>query len=185
MSPDRLSPLRRSWPALVALVVLALLWVVHSLGFSPLAARYRAQLASAGDVGASLDPRLASAPLPPRVTDLLRRNSIAAADADRLSQSGFLATDLVRRISEAAVACGVDVAGSEPGSTTQTETTVEVRAHLHLRCRYAQFVELLGDMSAEHTLYRFERIAMAPLPSELTDVEIWVTRVLLKRGAPR
>lgn len=185
MSPGPLEMLRRFWPALVSLLVLALLWATHTLTFAPLAARYRTQLAAAGDVGASFDPRLATAPLPPRVTDLLRRNSIDAAESDRLSQSGFLATDLVRRISEAAVACGIDVVSSEPGSATQTGTTVDVRAHLRMRCRYAQFVELLSDLSAEHALYHVERISITPLPNDMTEAELWVTRVLLKRGTPR
>lgn len=174
--------LRRYWPALASLLVLALLWSAQTLGFGPLAARYRAQLAAAGAVGASLDPRLASAPVPPRVNDLLRHNSVAAADADRLDQSGFLAIDLVRRVSATAVDCGIDVSGSEPGVVTQTPTTLEVRAHLRFRCRYAQFVELLGDLSEVHMLYRIERMAIMPRPNGLTDAELWVARVVLKRG---
>jgi len=185
VNPVLPAPLRRYWPALVSLLVLALLWSVQTLAFGPLAARYRSQLAAAGDMGAPLDPRLVSAPLPPRVIDLLRRNSVAAADADRLSQSGFLATDLVRRVSQTAVDCGIDVAGSEPGVATQTATTLEVRAHLHLRCRYAQFVELLDDLADEHTFYRIERMELSPQPNGLADAEVWVARVLLKRvGAP-
>ena len=175
------SQLLRFWPALASLLVLALLWFVQSIGFGPLAARYRTQLEAAGEIGASLDPRLASAPLPPRVLELLRRNSVAAADADRLSQSGFLATDLVRRVSETAVGRGIDVAGSEPGVATQTATTLEVRAHLKLRCRYAQFVELLGDLAGEHALYHIERMTIAPQANGLTETELWVARILLKR----
>lgn len=176
------SPLRRFWPALASLLVLAALWAVHTLGFQPLAARYQRQLADAGDIGASLDPRLAAAPLPPRVTDLLRRNSVASEDAERLSQSGFLATDLVRRLSETAVACGIDVAASEPGTATQTPTTLEVRAHVRLHCRYAQFVGLLDALAAERSLYRIERLSALPLPNGVIDVDLWVARVLLKRG---
>lgn len=183
MKPAPGSPLRRYWPALAALSVLGLLWAVHSFSFAPLATRYRAQLADAGEIGASLDPRLAEAPLPPRVTDLLRQNSVAAADADRLSRSGFLATDLVRRISNTAVECGIEVAASEPGLATQTKSTLEVRAHLRLRCRYAQFVELLDDLAMEHSLYRLERMSLSPTGAGQVDAEIWVARILLKRGA--
>jgi hypothetical protein len=175
----------RFWPALAALLVLALLWLVHTLGFAPLAARYRAQLAAAGEVGASLDPRLAAPPLPPRVVDLLRTNSVAASEADRLSQSGSLATDLVRRVSERAAGRGIDVAGSEPGVATQTASTLEVRAHLKLHCRYAQFVELLGDLAGEHALYHLERMTITPQANGLTETELWVARVLLKREGPR
>lgn len=175
--------LRRYWPSLAALLVLALLWAVHSLAFAPLATRYRAQLADAGEIGASLDPRLAEAPLPPRVTDLLLKNSVAANDADRLARSGFLATDLVRRLADAAVECGIEVVASEPGLASQTPSTLEVRAHLRLRCRYAQFVELLDDLAKEHSFYRVERMAMQPSGGGMIDAEIWMARILLKRGA--
>ena len=185
MSPIPSSQLFRFWPALASLLVLALLWSVQTLGFGPLAARYRTQLTAAGEIGASLDPRLASAPLPPRVLELLRSNSVAAADADGLSQSGFLATDLVRRVSERAVGRGLDVAGSEPGAATQTPTTVEVRAHLKLRGHYAQFVELFGDLAAERGLYRIERMTISPQLNGLSETELWIARVLLKREAAR
>ncbi len=185
MTPDPNATLRRYWPALAALLVLALLWAVHSLVFAPLAARYRHQLADAGEIGASLDPRLAEAPLPPRVTDLLRQNSVAAADAERLSRSGFLATDLVRRISDTAAECGIEVAASEPGLASQTPTTLEVRAHLRLRCRYAEFVELLDDLADEHSFYRIERLSILPSGGGQIDAEIWVARILLKRGGPQ
>ena len=178
-------PLRRFWPALASLLVLALLWAVHSLVFAPLAARYRTQLVDAGEVGATLDPRLAEAPLPPRVTDLLRKNSVAAADAERLTRSGFLATDLVRRISDTAVECGIDIAASEPGLASQTPTTIEVRAHLRLRCRYSQFVELLDDLAKEHSFYRVERMSIIPVAAGQVDAELWMARILLKRGGAK
>lgn len=185
MSPTTAPPpsaLRRYWPALAALLVLALMWSVHSLSFQPLAQRYQRQLADAGDIGASLDPRLAAAPLPPRVTDLLRRNSVATEDADRLSQSGFLATDLVRKLSGTAVECGIDVVASDPGVASQTPSTLEVRAHLRLRCRYEQYVEFLDDLAEEHALYRIERMSLLPLPNRQVDAELWIARVMLKRG---
>jgi hypothetical protein len=185
VSPTPPSQLFRFWPALASLLVLALLWSVQTVGFGPLAAHYRTQLKAAGDIGASLDPRLASAPLPPRVLELLRGNSVAAADADGLSQSGFLATDLVRRVSERAVGRGIDVSGSEPGAAMQTRSTLEVRAHLKLRGRYAQFVELLADLAGEQSLYRIERMTITPQLNGLTETDLWIARVLLKREAPR
>jgi hypothetical protein len=185
VSPIPGPQLFRFWPALASLLVLALLWSVQTVGFGPLATRYRTQLTAAGEIGASLDPRLASPPLPPRVLEFLRSNSVAAADADGLSQSGFLATDLVRRVSERAVGRGIDVAGSEPGVATQTPSTLEVRAHLKLRGRYAQFVELLGDLAGEHGLYRIERMTISPQLNGLTETELWIARVLLKREVPQ
>lgn len=177
--------LRRFWPALVALLVMALLSSVHSLVFSPLAGRYRQQLQAAGELGAPLDPRLVLAPLPPRVTEMLRQNSLSEVEANQLSQSGFLATDLVRRLAGAAVSCGIDVAASEPGSVAQTAGTVEVRAQLRLHGRYAQIVKLLDSLAGQRSLYRIERLSLVPLTGGLVEAKLEVARVFLKRsGAP-
>ena len=180
-SPSAAEPLRRFWPALAAILVMALFSSVHSLVFSPLAGRYRQQLQTAGDMGAPLDPRLVLAPLPPRVTDMLRKNSLSESEANQLSQSGFLATDLVRRLAGAAVGCGIDVAASEPGSVAQTPGTVEVRAQLRLRGHYAQIVMLLDALASERSLYRIERLSLAPLPGGLVESKLEVARVFLKR----
>jgi hypothetical protein len=178
-------PLRRFWPPLAALLVMALLASVHSFVFSPLAGRYRQQLEAAGELGAPLDPRLVLAPLPPRVTDMLRKNSLSETEANQLSQSGFLATDLVRRLAGVAGRVGIDVAASEPGSVTQTASTVEVRAGLRLRGRYAQIVKLLDALANERSLYRIERLSLAPLPGGLVESKFEVARVFLKRsGGP-
>jgi len=182
MTTPKPTPLRRFWAALVALAVLALLSSVHSLRFGPLAAQYHQLLHDAGEMGAPLDARLGLAPLPPRVTELLRRNSLSPAEADRLGQSGFLATDLVRRVAATAVDCGIDVAASEPGTVAQTLGTVEVRAELRLHGRYAQIVELLDRLSRERSLYRIEEFSLAPMPGGSIEAKIELARVLLKRG---
>jgi hypothetical protein len=178
-------PLRRFWPALAALLVLALLSIVHSLVFAPLAGRYHQQLQAAAELGAPLDPRLVLAPLPPRVTDMLRKNSLSEAEANQLSQSGFLATDLVRRLAGVAVGVGIDVAASEPGTVAQTPGTVEVRAELRLRGRYSQVVRLLDALDKERSLYRIDRLSLAPLPGGSVEAKLLVARVFLKRsGGP-
>jgi len=176
--------LRRYWPALASALGLALLSSVHSIAFGPLAGRYRALLHDAGELGAPLDARLALAPLPPRVTELLRRNSVAAAEADRMSQSGSLGTDLVRRVAGAAVGCGLDVAASEPGSLAQTMNTLEVRARIKLHGRYTDVVRLLDVLSREGSLYRVEELSLQPLAAGRVEARLEVARVLLKRGAP-
>jgi len=184
-NPSAAEPLRRFWPALAAILVLTLFSSVHSLVFSPLASRYRRQLQTAGEIGAPLDPRLVLAPLPPRVTDMLRKNSLAEAEANQLSQSGFLATDLVRRLAAVATGVGIDVAASEPGSVAQTPGTVEVRAQLRLHGRYTQIVKLLDALASERSLYRIERLSLVPLPGGLVESKLEVVRVFLKRsGAP-
>ena len=177
------APPRRYWASVLALAVGASLWLVHTLSFAPLAARYRTQLTQAGEIGASLDPRLAAAPLPTRVALLFQSNSVTALEADRLSQSGSLATDLVRRVSETAVASGINVAASQPGAASQTATTIEVRAQLRLQGSYEQLVRLLGALAREGTFYRIEALSLTPLPKGAVEADVRLARMLLKRLA--
>lgn len=171
-------------PAFAALLIGASLWVFHTTAFAPLASRYRSLLLQAGEMGATLDPRLAVAPLPPRVVELFRHNSVAIADADRLAQSGFLATDLVRRVSETATSRAIAVTSSQPGAATQSATAIEVRARLELQGRYEQIVKLLDDLSREGALYRVDEMLIEPLPGGRVSAELMLTRRLLKRGGP-
>lgn len=184
MSTPTPSPWTRALgPALLALGTFAVFSLVHSLSFQPLAARYRAQLTEAGAVGASIDPRLAVSPVPPRVQELLRLNSVTSPEADRLMASGQLATDLVRDVSELADGIGLDIVESEPGLVTRSGGTLEVRAQLRLRARYTQIVELLDRFAQQRALVRIERLMVSPGEGETVDVELHVASVLLKRGA--
>ena len=172
----------RFLPALAAFVLGVCLWVFHTASFAPLAAQYRQLLLQAGEMGATLDPRLAVAPLPPRVVDLFRENSVAVAEADRLSQSGFLATDLVRRVSETAAECGIAVSGSQPGSATETASSIEVRAQLELQGRYVQVVALLDALAREGALYRVEELTILPMPGGRIRADLELTLMMFKRG---
>jgi hypothetical protein len=179
------APFRRHWAAILAVLLAAGLWAVDSLSFAPLAAHYRRQLTAAGEIGASLDPRLAVTPLPPRVTQLFQANSVPPTDAERLSQSGFYATDLVRRVSEIAVAHGLDVVSSQPGAASHTTSALEVRAQLRLHGRYEQVVRLLDQLAREGTFYRLEALSLAPLDHGGIEANLHLARMLMKRVAPR
>ena len=178
------SPSLRLVPALAALLLGLGLWVFHTMSFAPLASRYRKLLLEAGEMGATLDPSLAVAPLPPRVTEMFRQNSVAVADADEMSHSGFLATDLVRQLSKKAAECDIAVAGSQPGSATQTISAIEVRAHLELLGRYDQIVQLLDMLARDGSLYRVDELLVSPLPGGRVRADLELTRMLLKRGGP-
>jgi hypothetical protein len=68
---------------------------------------------------------------------------------------------------------------------TQTPSTVEVRAELRLRGRYTQIVKLLDTLAQERSLYRIERLSLAPLPGGNVESKLEVARVFLKRsGSP-
>jgi len=173
---------QRHAPVLAALLVGAAFWVLNSAGFVQVAGKYRTLLRQAGEMGAMLDPRLAVAPLPPRVQQLFRANSASVADADRLAQSGALATDLVRRLSEASVACGLDVSGSQPGTAAQSASTIEVRAQLQLTGRYDQFVRLLDVLARQGAFYRVEALTLEPAEGGRLRADLQVARMLVKRG---
>lgn len=173
---------RRYAPALVAAAMLALFMLVHTVGFTPLANRYRQQLRAAGGIGASLDPSLRTAPLPVRVQDLLGANSVSTQEAARLLESGGLATDLVRRLSEASATCGLTVVESMPGSTAQTTSSIEVRAHLHLRGSYVQLLALLGQLERDPALERVERLSVQGAEQGALEIDLWVAQFMLKRG---
>jgi hypothetical protein len=172
----------RQAPILATLLLGAGFWLLHTTSFQQAAERYRSLLQQAGEMGATLDPRLAVAPLPPRVEALFRRNSASAGEADRLAQSGALATDLVRRLSEAAVACGLDVSGSQPGTSAQSASTIEVRAQLQLAGRYDQFVRLLDKLSHQGALYRIEAMTLEPADGGRVRADVQVARMMVRRG---
>ncbi|MEY4375304.1 MAG: Type secretion system protein subtype b [Candidatus Eisenbacteria bacterium] len=172
---------RRFAPALVAVAVLALFSLVHTLVFTPLANRYRLQLRAAGGIGASIDPSLRTAPIPVHVQELLTANSVPAVEASRLLESGGLATDLVRRLSEAADASGLTVVESTPGTTAQTTNSIEVRARLRLRGGYPQMLALLDRLDRDAPLERIERMSLQGGEQGVLELDLWVAQFLLKR----
>lgn len=173
---------RRFAPALFAVLVLALFMLVHALAFTPMAAHYRRLLAAAGTVGASIDPSLAPPPVPAPVTLFLQQNSVEASEAGRRADSGELATDLVRRVSEAADACGLEVVESTPGVANRTQGPLEVRAHVRLQGRYEQVVALLERLDGDRALYRIDRMNLSGAETGRAELELWLARMLIERG---
>ena len=177
---------RRFLPALASVLILAIVLLVHTLVFEPLAARYHRQLAQSGEIAASLDPSLAASPIPMPVQDLLMDNSVEASDAARLAESGELATDLVKRIADASDRAGLEVAESTPGTVSQTAGTLEVRAHVRLRGDYAEVITLLDTLARDGSLYRLDRFNLASGEHGRLESELWVARLIVKRGgSPR
>jgi hypothetical protein len=146
---------RRFLPALAAILVLAIVLLVHTLVFEPLAARYHRQLAQSGEIAASLDPSLAASPIPMPVQDLLMDNSVEASDAARLAESGELATDLVKRIADASRS------GRARGSPSPPRDRVADRGHARgaRPCPAARGLRS-GDHAARRT--RARRLPLSP-----------------------
>ena len=183
MEPVFAARLRRHWPVFASLIVLAVFGAIHVLTFVPMAQRYERAVHNAGDMGATFDPSGAQPAMPPHVAVLLTENSLPSASAEQQGQSGALAATLMQHVAEAADRHGLDVVVSEPGVLTQTPAAVEVRAHLRMRGRYAQFVEMVDALAHDGALYRIERFSMAPTGAANQDIELWVARLWLKRSA--
>lgn len=173
---------RRLAPALFAVLVLALFMLVHVLVFAPMAARYRQLLASAGTIGASIDPSLAPPPVPASVTLFLQRNSVESNEAEGRAESGGLATDLVGRVAQAADSCGLALVESTPGVANRTRGPLEVRAHIRLQGRYEQIIRLLDRLDRDRALYRVERMNLTGGETGAVELELWIARMHIERG---
>ena len=70
---------------------------------------------------------------------------------------------------------------TEPGPVTQQNESVVVRAHLRLRCRYDQFVELLDAITRGPKLYSVDRFTISSEASGAQILELWISRLILKQ----
>ena len=77
---------------------------------------------------------------------------------------------------------GIQVVATEPGTVSQQPTSVQVRAHLKIRCRYGQFVDLLGEMAHTNRLYSVDRFQMNADESGNQLLELWMSRYVLKQS---
>ena len=81
---------------------------------------------------------------------------------------------------------GLEVLSTEQGLVTQLPGAVVVRARFRLGGGYARFIGLLDDLARAGTLITLERFTIEGTDSRAGNVEIWVSRLVLKRtGAQR
>ncbi len=176
-----LESLRRRWPLIGALAVGVIFSIAHLALFQPAARRYEVVLRHAGEMGLAFDPDQAPQSLPPRVFALLADNALPAATAQERGSSGALAATLIEDFTRLAGEHGMEAVSTEPGLVTQLPASVVVRAHLRLRCRYRQFVELLDDLARHGTLYAVDRFTLVPQDADHQMLEMWVSRYVLKQ----
>lgn len=175
--------LRRQWTLVAAVIVFLLFVLSELLWFRPVVKRFDAVLKQGKEMGMAVDPNQAPAVLPPRVFALLVDNTLPAAAAQEQGSSGALTAKLLEDLTELTSRLGIQVLATEPGSITQQPGSVQVRAHLKLRCRYNQFLALLDDLANGARLYSIDRFTLNDEPTGGESLEIWVSRYLLKQGS--
>lgn len=181
MNPFLLATLRRHWQLFGAIGIFLVFFVTHLVGFQPTVRRYRAALKRAASLGLSLEPGKGAPILPPRVFALLADNSMPAAEAQEQGSSGALTSRLLEDLSELMNRHRVQVLATEPGPVTQQAHSVEVHAHLRVRCSYPQFAALLDDLARSPMLYAVDRFQMNAQGGN-DQIEMWVSRYVLKKG---
>jgi hypothetical protein len=181
MNPYVTGLARRNWQALAALAVFLVFAAVHAAVFRPALARYRRDVRQATELGMPLDAAGGSPAASARVTALIAGNSLVAAVAEEQGTSGALTAGLLDEVTRLVAKSGLAVVATEQGVVTQLPGSVQVRAHLKLSGRYADFVDLLGRLSRSGNLVTVDRFDLQGDASEALGIEVWLTQHILKR----
>lgn len=180
MNPILAATLRRHWPLVGAAIVFLGFTAVDQIWFRPEARRFQVAVRDAAEVGMAIDPEKSPPILPPRLFALLADNAMPAAEAQEQGNSGALTAQLMGDLTSLMGRHGIEVIVTEPGPVTQQPQSVEVRAHLKLRCRYPDFVAMLDEIARGDHLIAMERFSLAPLGGGMMSAEVWMTRYVLK-----
>jgi hypothetical protein len=177
------SLLRRNWRIAGALGAFIVFTVIHFAFFRPAAARYKAALASIGGIEAVFNPGGASPMLPPHLFSLIAEHSLSAQDATDRGTSGALGVALLEEIGRLASGNGLQVTASEPGVVAQQPSSLQVRAHVTMRGRYPAITAFFGELARSRTLVLIDRFSITPVSDSSEELEIWVSRLYLKKPA--
>jgi hypothetical protein len=181
MNPSWMNLARRNWQALAALLVLLGFAAAHAAAFQPALARFHRHAQQAADLGMPLDATGAQPAASPRTAALLAGNSLNTAVAEEQGTSGALTAGLLDEVTRLVAKCGLEVVATEQGLVTQLPSSVQVRAHLKLRGRYAAFVDLLGELSRSGSLVAVDRFTLQASAGGGQDIEVWMSQLILKR----
>jgi len=181
MNPILLATLRRNWPLVGAVGLFVVFTITHQFLFEPAARRYQAAVKRASDLGMAVDPTQAQAMMPPRVFALVADNALPSPEAIELGNSGVLTARLLEDLSRTVGEHGLEVLVTQPGSVTQQTRSVMVRAYVKLRGRYGQVVSLFDALAKSGRLVSIDRFSMSPDGTGHMDVDLWVTRLVLKQ----
>ena len=183
MNPVWIEALRRNWRMSGALAALVVFTVIHFAWFKPAAARYQAALTSVGGIEAVFNPGGLHPMLPPRVFSLVTEHSLAPQDALDRGNSGALGVVLLEDLGRLANRSGLTIVDSDPGTVAQQSMSVQIRAHVTLHGRYSQIVAFFDEMASDSSLNLVDRFQITTLPDGSDELQIWVSRLYLKRAA--
>jgi len=181
MNPYWTNLARRNWQTIAALLVCLGFAATHAAAFQPVLARYRRDVRQAAELGMPLDATGTQPAASPRTAALLAGNSLNAAVAEEQGTSGALTAGLLDEVTRLVAKCGLEVVATEQGLVTQLPSSVQVRAHLKLRGRYAAFVDLLGELSRSGSLVAVDRFTLQAGAGGRQDLEVWMSQLILKR----
>jgi hypothetical protein len=173
----------RRWRLLAALSVLAAFTLFHFTAFGAAVRRYQRAIAAAQDLNLVAGPQRALRVLPPRVSALVSANALASPVAEQRGGSGVLASDVVGELTSIAAKHGMDVLLAEPGMVVDKPSSVEAQSHLRLACGYWELAGFLDDLSRADRLFAVERFNFVSATGGRAEVELWLSRLILKRGA--
>jgi hypothetical protein len=182
MNPVWAAALRRHWTVLLSVALLAVLSAVHLLWFQPSAQRYAAVVKNASDMGMALDPDRMPKLVPPRLFALINQNSRPEKEILEATSSGSLTAEFIGDLSQVMERRGIQVLSSEPGPMSQGDRSVQVRAHMRVRCHYSDFVGLLDDLTHDQRLIGIDRLSAASDATGTLSLELSVSRFILKSG---
>ena len=175
----------RRWPLVATVSVFVAFTLFHLLAFGSASGRYQKALANAQSVGLVLGPGGASHILPPRVGALVAANGMASAAAEQRGNSGALASDMLAEVTALAARHGIEVVSTEPGEIEQKHSSAEIHAHFRFSCEFAQFIGFLDDLGHGGRLFAVERFNLVGRDKGPAELELWVSRLILKQGAIR
>jgi hypothetical protein len=181
IDPLLMAQARRHWQLLGAVAVLILFLFGQFVIFQPELRRYQAMVQRSGNQG--LTPARPTRPMSPQVRDLLVSNSLPDAVAQQRGASGELAAELVNDITRLMDEHGMELLGTEPGIVTQQPKGAEVRAHLRVQCSYGELVAFCDALANSGKLISIDRMALTGGSPGRHELELWVTRYVLKRPA--
>lgn len=181
MNPLWTAALRSHWPLVGAFLVFLALAVSDQIWFRPTASRYRVAVKHASELGLAVDPSTMPPVLPPRLFALLSDNSLPAAAAQEQGNSGALTAQLLEELTDLTSRHGMRVIATEPGPVSQQPQAVQVRAHVRLRCRYADFLALLEDIARGGRLISIDRLTITSDLADSEVLELWVSRYIIKQ----
>jgi hypothetical protein len=176
---------RRPWPLIAALLLFLAFTGLHQIWFHPKAVRFAKVRKQSSDMGMVLGEGALPPMVSPRVLELLTDNSLQAGVAEQQGNSGALTAAMLEDLTKLAARRGIAVLATEQGSVTQLESSVLVRAHLHLRCRNVEFVQFLDDLARSGTLYAVDRFALVDAGNGRQDLDLWASQTILKQSAAR